>query len=586
MAGTVPAVLLDCCTPDCEEPVSVAVPGPPGDDGANGTNGAAGVSGFTTFTAAFTMPAEGASAVATVGTSAPFAVNQILYAAKTDGSVRGYLQVTAIGGATSVTLQNIEDTATGIYADNSAPGSIFTIGSQLQPGGSQGPAGLSAATTMVGAVTGTIGANALTLNQDLGALPVGNGTEAAELAKGTDGQMLVVDGLAVLDLAWKSTQPITGDVDLDTDRVPRLSAATGLPIPIKSSRASIKDAGGAGTLVLDARTAVSNARGTDAIDLQTSRNAITQVASGQESVVAGGRRNTNNGVRATISGGDTNVINAAAQEATIAGGTGNSIGATGIQAAIGGGDTNSASGEESVIGGGDTNSTSAAATNSAIGGGRNNATSAIDTTIAGGRANAASAQAASVAGGDTNVASNVYATVGGGANNVASGPVSVVPGGYAGVADKYGQIAHGSGFFVSAGDAQASELIWKKQTLNAAPNQSIHLDGSTLLATIAASRTWAFDIIVVARSLAGVGAAWQIRGAIQNNAGTTALVSAVTTTLIAADAAITGTWGVVGNVVVEADYVNEALNIRVAATVDPATTVRWVAHGRIVEIGH
>lgn len=580
MAGTL-VNQVNCCDP-CTDPQSVAVPGPAGAAATNGTNGTNGVNAYTTFTAAFTMPAELGSAVATVATTSWMAVNQVLYAAKTDGSVRGYFQVTAIGGATTVTLKNLEDAATSAYADNSAAGTIFTIGSQLQPGGFQGPAGIAAGTVMAGHVTGTIGANELTLNAALGSLPVGNGSEAAALVKGTDGQMLVSDAAAALDLAWKSTQPITGDADLDTDRVPRLSAATGLPIPLKSSRASIKDAGGAGTLVVDARTAVGNARGVDAIDLMTSRTAITQVASGQESVIAGGRRNTAAALRCTIGGGDTNSINALAQEGTIAGGTGNSIGATGIQAAICGGDTNVADGEESFVGGGDRNS--ASGTNSTVAGGLLNSASAASATVAGGNANVASQTYAAIGGGIQNTASASASTVAGGFGNSATANGSSVPGGQYALADKQGQIAHASGLFASQGDAQGSDLVWRRTTVNAAPNQPMYLDGAAVLATIPTSKTWAFYIQVVARSAAGVSAAWEIRGAIQNNAGTTALVSAVTTTLIADGTG--ATWGVVGNVVVEADSVPDALNIRVAATVDPATTVRWVATGRLTEVGH
>lgn len=531
------------------------------------------------------MPAELASAVATVGSTAPFAVNQVLYAAKTDGSVRGYLQVTAIGGATSITLKNLEDAATSAYADNSAPGSVFTIGSQLQSGGAQGPAGIAGSSAMGGHVTGTIAANELTLNAALGALPVGNGSEAAALTKGTDGQILVSDAAAALDLTWKSIVPITGDTDVLIDRVVRLSATTGLPIPLESSRMAVRDAGGAGTLVVDDRSSVANARGTDATDLQTSRTAVTQVAAGNESGILSGRRHTNNGNRAVIAGGDTNIINTGAQEGVISGGTNNVIAATGIQAVVAGGDSNSAAGEESVIGGGDTNSTSAAATNAVIGGGVSNSATAVRATIAGGSGGTASQTGATIGGGQTNTASGVDTTVAGGLLNTASGEKSSVTGGYGAVADKYGQRAFAAGYRSAAGDAQCTDLVWRTTASGGAgaPNATMFLDGfgGAARATIAANRLWAFDILVTGRTAAFVCAAWRIVGAIQNIAGTTTLVAAVTTTVIADGTG--ATWGVAGNVVVEADNVNDTLNIRVGATVDPGATTHWTAHGRIIE---
>jgi hypothetical protein len=49
-----------------------------------------------------------------------------------------------------------------------------------------------------------------------------------------------------------------------------------------------------------------NARGTNAVDLQTSRTAATQVASGAGSAVQGGTANTASGIGATVAGGSTN----------------------------------------------------------------------------------------------------------------------------------------------------------------------------------------------------------------------------------------------------------------------------------------
>ena len=184
MAGTLPS-LLTCCDP-CDDPTVVQVPGPQGSSGAAGAAGATGRNAFTTFTNPFVMPALGASGAAVVGDTGWMAVNQILYGAKSDGSVVGYLQVTAITTSVDCTLKNLED-GTGIYAINSAPASVFTAGSRLCPSGLQGLTGTSAATAMAGHVTGTVGANELTLNSAKGALPAGNGSSAPRLSGGADG---------------------------------------------------------------------------------------------------------------------------------------------------------------------------------------------------------------------------------------------------------------------------------------------------------------------------------------------------------------------------------------------------------------
>lgn len=71
----------------------------------------------------------------------------------------------------------------------------------------------------------------------------------------------------------------------------------------------------------DGTAAGGNARGASAVDLQNTRTAATQVASGAVSVIGGGDRNTASGARSTVSGGILNV--ASGNTATIAGGHGN-----------------------------------------------------------------------------------------------------------------------------------------------------------------------------------------------------------------------------------------------------------------------
>jgi hypothetical protein len=187
MAGLMPDATT-CCDP-CDEPLSVAVPGPAGDDGSDGAAGAAGANAFTTTTAQFTMPAEGANVTVSVGTSAPFGIGQTLYIES--GGAEGYFEVITKPNSTSIQLQNIESTGSSLYVDNSAPGTIFASGGTVSPGGIQGPSGTAASAAPVGATYITQTPNGtLTSEQSLSGLATGllkNTTATGVLSIGVQG---------------------------------------------------------------------------------------------------------------------------------------------------------------------------------------------------------------------------------------------------------------------------------------------------------------------------------------------------------------------------------------------------------------
>lgn len=614
MASTLPAANSSCCAPSCDEVQSIQVPGAAGAAGSNGTNGTDGVDAYTTFTVAFTMPAELGSAVATVGDTSWIAVNQILYAARADGSVVGYFQATAIGGATSVTLKNLEDTTSGVYSGNSAPATTFNIGSKLTPGGLQGPNG-----TTSGAAGGDLKGNypnpLISVANTKGSIPVGNGTDTTAVAVGTDGHMISADAAAANGIKWTQTQPITGAANVADNRIPRLDGTTGLPIPLQSSLVTIADTGS-----ITADGTGGNARGSGATDLQVSRANATEVASGLLSTITGGENNTASGTESFVGGGDGNVAGSGARAVAVGGsdntasgqesfvGGGQNHVASGTQSAIGGGDGNTASGEESFIGGGLTGVASGArsvvaggdrnqaigteafvgsgelnvanANHSVIGGGESNniAVAAVNGVIAGGTSNAATADHSTISGGSLSTASGNYSTIGGGSLNVASGNYSTVPGGILGAATHYGEIAHASGFFAASGDAQASEFVWRRATTDATPSE-LFLDGASLRATIPTNTTWAFHLHTVARdsnAATAESAAWEVKGVISNDNGTTSLVAAVTSVTLADDTG--GTWVHA----VTADDPNDSLIITV--TGEAGRNIRWVCHGRVVQV--
>ena len=270
---------------------------------------------------------------------------------------------------------------------------------------------------------------------------------------------------------------------------PTLSFSGVSEIGLLSTGALYLQPAGTGALQAQATTSTTaggNARGTNAVDWQTSRTAASQVASAGQSVIAGGINNTASGQYSVVSGGFSNTNNGFLSNivgglsnntssgiyAVIGGGSNNSLGATGFQV-IAGGYLNTSAGYYNFIGGGFTNSTtsgSAVTTQS----GTMNATTAV--TLSGSNANikvgqyisgtsiagdtyvaaisgtsltlskAASGSSTStlsfftphgvVVGGGNNQATGSYSFIGGGGDagtaanrNVASGDFSVVVGG-------------------------------------------------------------------------------------------------------------------------------------------------------------
>ena len=57
---------------------------------------------------------------------------------------------------------------------------------------------------------------------------------------------------------------------------------------------------------LDEGTTAGNARGEDSTDLQSSRTGATQVASGAQSVISGGKNNTASNTLSVVAGGTGN----------------------------------------------------------------------------------------------------------------------------------------------------------------------------------------------------------------------------------------------------------------------------------------
>ncbi|MGE3799753.1 MAG: beta strand repeat-containing protein [Candidatus Kapaibacterium sp.] len=216
-------------------------------------------------------------------------------------------------------------------------------------------------------------------------------------------------------------------------------------------------------------TTDGNARGADAVDLQRSRSATSQVAGGSFSGVLGGERNeiASSSPRSAIVNGIDNTIGANAQEsfiggginntilvqrsailggrnnyigtgafsamvggfqdtvysdawqATLSGGGHSAIGSGAIRATISGGGENkiSANSVGSVIGGGETNTVTSGAAYATIAGGRSNNVASSYSVAGGGLNNSVSGSYGVIAGGNNNTVSSNFSMIGGGQNN-------------------------------------------------------------------------------------------------------------------------------------------------------------------------
>ncbi len=129
---------------------------------------------------------------------------------------------------------------------------------------------------------------------------------------------------------------------------------------------------------------VGNARGTGANDLQTSRSAAFEVASGNYATISGGENNRANNPYSAVGGGYGNTT--LGDYATVAGGNNNTSGAYG--ATVAGGIGNSANGNYSVVAGGQSNIINS--NHSAVGGGSSNMASGSYSAVPGGLGNTAS----------------------------------------------------------------------------------------------------------------------------------------------------------------------------------------------------
>lgn len=279
-------------------------------------------------------------------------------------------------------------------------------------------------------------------------------------------------------------------------------------------------------------------RGSRATDLQVSRTAATQVASGADSFAAGAD-NTASGAWSCAAG----YSNTASGSYSVVFGYGNLAQQS---ACVALGQSNSALGAQSV----------------AIG--NNN-------TASGGIAFA-------LGNGCTASGTSAFAM---GATCTASGPYSQATGRQSTTRGVIGAKAHSSGQQSTLGDAQTIQLVSRAATTDAtstrltADNTAASAINQVLIPTNSAVK---FRGDVVARNTAnGDCATWSVSGLIKNVAGTVTLVGTPTATMDTNDTGAAG-WALT----VTADNTNKSLALAVVGAA--ATSIRWVSAINTTEV--
>jgi hypothetical protein len=228
-------------------------------------------------------------------------------------------------------------------------------------------------------------------------------------------------------------------------------------------------------------------------------------ASGTHSTAVGGTGNTASGTQSFVGGGSQNT--AGFLNDTICGGEANTL--TGSNNSgyrfIGGGRSNKIQAEQvsyTTICGGFGNTIYFGSSGGFIGGGGvaafpgGNFLTGTNSVLVGGQANRIGnggvtsgtySEYGFLGGGFSNVIDSFsdYSVISGGRSNTIGNSIDygTIVGGYQAVVSSYGQVAHASGRFTADGDAQAHELIWRREITGTAQTE-LFLDGASIRAIL------------------------------------------------------------------------------------------------------
>jgi len=227
------------------------------------------------------------------------------------------------------------------------------------------------------------------------------------------------------------------------------------------------------------------------------------------------------------------------------------------------GEGNSASGTLSAAIGG--NSNTASSTYSGVFGGQSNSASSTYSVAVGGASNTASSSFAGVYAGNANTANSSYSTVvGGGYGTTRS------------ITGNFVTPASDTPIASSAGRQQLATLLLGRQTTDATATvltSNVSAASTTNQVILPNNSAYTFQGTCIANVTGGsTTSGWKFEGVIKRgaNAASTALVAAVTPTVIAQDVAA-ATWVLA----ITADTTNGGIAVTVTGAA--ATTIRWVA---------
>ena len=292
----------------------------------------------------------------------------------------------------------------------------------------------------------------------------------------------------------------------------------------------------------------------------------SNTASGTGSFLGGGSSSTASGTYSAVVGGSSNI--ASENSAAVVGGTGNT--ASGQNSAVVGGQNNSASFTNAIIIG---------SSGSSAGGGR--------AAVIGGQNNTANGNSAVVVGADSGTASATNSAVIGGQNNTANGFNAAVVGGARGTArsiiGNFVTSASNTPIQSASGVQQTALLVLGRQTTDATATRlasDANAASTTNQVILPNNSAYTFQGTCIANVTGGgTTSGWKFEGVIKRgaNAASTALVAAVTPTVIAQDAGAV-TWVLA----VTADTTNGGIAVTVTGAA--ATTIRWVVQIETTEV--
>jgi hypothetical protein len=439
------------------------------------------------------------------------------------------------GNAGSATVLQTARTINGVSFDGSANITVTAAGSTLSDTVTvaKGGTGLTALGTALQVLRVNAGATALEYATAGGAISGTGAVDNAVLrADGTGGATLQNSAFVIADNATASPnntvnhasiQATGGTTNVSVSIVPKGTGAFCLQVP-------------------DGTATGGNARGANAVDLQTKRSSAAQVASGADSF--------------------------AATANSTASGTGS--------VAFGG----TASGNYSFVASG-------------IGA---TATGAYSVTLASTNGGASGSLSMAVCGDFLTVSGQYAFGQGlipgiGGATVAATGSVGLAGGGTVANADhsvsigqmasttRWCQLSHAGGRFAAMGDAQSVHFVLLVKTTNATPATMFLNTGGTLRLTIPSGKLMFADILISGiKSDGSAAACYKRKVGIKNVAGTTALVGTVET--IGTDIEDNAST----DVAITADDTNDALQINVTGIA--SETWRWVAEVQGVEVAY